>query len=320
VLTSTLASTEFLVGTAGYEQCIADGRITAYRSDCPVPHTPVTHHLATTAPNVNSITIWITRDWQENWYSIETIQKDIIDKGYTPVFLFYWFADEISPAFIEQNTQAYREDLARLLAFIEQLNGPKWVILDPEFNQGAVNDYAAYNDFLIENMQAIKAVPNTLASFCLGDFGIYNQIPDPVNWASFHPSIERAVKVADFISFQEMRAVTRNPRGHITNTADRALSFATYLHTKYNKPTYFAYLALSSYGPQGDELQTGVYRRLAELMPSFKRDAQLIGFSTFHLYDVPYHQGYFKEAEAFFGLYDKDGTAKPALPFFKLIH
>ncbi|MGB0733019.1 MAG: hypothetical protein ACPGPF_04615 [Pontibacterium sp.] len=325
VLAAAPTSHEFLVGVGGYELCMTADSQTAYREDCPVEHTPVTHVLPGIAPNVNSVSIWITRDWQESWYSIETLQKEFIDKGYTPVFLFYWFADEITPTFIEQNADAYRADLARLLKFIRQLDGPKWVVLDPEFNQGAVNSYTAYNDFLIENIRAIKAVPDTLASFCLGDFGFYENLEDQQNWQNFHPSIKKAAQEADFISFQEMRAQTRNPQHHMANTADRALAFATYLHKTYQKPTYFAYLALSSYAHNADAsdnqaLQAHVYKRLAMLMPKFKTNAGLIGFSSFHLTDVPYHIGYFNEAEAFFGLRDKNGVEKPAFMPFTLIH
>lgn len=309
----------FYLGVGGYEVCQEGSQVSAYREDCPEPHTPVTELLPTLTPNVNSVTIWITRDWQEHWYSAEQIQTRFIDQGYTPVFIFYWFADEVSPKFVEQNWDAYMEDLARFTRFIEPLKGEKLVILNPEFNQNGIGQYDRFNDLLIDSMQLVRQADDTKVSFCVGDFGDYSLIRDPHNWQHFHPSIARAVKEADFISFQEMRAVTRNSQQDIEKTAYRSLEFAKYLHKTYNKPTFLAYLALSSYGDKGEATQADVIEQISSLLPVFRAQSDLIGFNNFHLVDVPYHVGYFNEAEKNFGLLDKDGQAKGALKAFQSI-
>ena len=63
----------------------------------------ITEVLQKKSQNVNSVSIWITRDWEESWYDAKSTQKNIIDKGYTPMFMFYFFADEINPKFILKN-------------------------------------------------------------------------------------------------------------------------------------------------------------------------------------------------------------------------
>lgn len=320
MMVSMPVEARFYLGVGGYEVCTAGNQLTAYRDDCPQAHVPVTDLLPVLAPNTNAVSIWINRDWQEDWYSAEDIQRKYIDRGYTPVFIFYWFADDISPDFVETNREAYLKDLQRFTTFIQQIDGEKLVILNPEFNQNGIGAYAPFNDLLIESMQMVRQAPDTKVSFCVGDFGDYSYVRDLQNWKTFHPSIVRAAQEADFISFQEMRAVTRNSVQGLDQTPYRALEFARYLHETYNKPTFFAYLALSSYGPEGEDVQDAVYKQFSALLPIFKQQADLIGFNSFHLLDVPYHQGYFKEAEKHFGLMDQRGREKGAMEAFRRLN
>lgn len=320
MMVSLSVEARFYLGVGGYEVCTSGNQVTAYRDDCPQKHVPVTDLLPALAPNANAVSIWINRDWQEDWYSAEDIQHKYIGRGYTPVFIFYWFADDISPEFMEANRDAYLQDLQRFTAFIQQIKGEKLVILNPEFNQNGIGAYEPFNDLLIESMQIVRQAPDTLVSFCVGDFGDYRRVRDLQNWKSFHPSIVRAAREADFISFQEMRAVTRNSLQGIEQTAYRSLEFARYLKETYDKPTFLAYLALSSYGEQGEAVQEEVYKQVSALLPIFKQQAGLIGFNSFHLLDVPYHQGYFNEAEKYFGLIDQEGRKKGALDAFRRLN
>jgi hypothetical protein len=114
-----------------------------------------------------------------------------------------------------------------------------------------------------------------------------------------------------------MRAVTRNKNEEILNTPERALAFSIYLHQKYKKPTFLAYLAISSYKSQN--LQAQVIKKLAKLIPIFKKSANLIGINYFNYIDNPLHKGYFNEAEKYWGLKTKDGEEKPAFFEFKKI-
>ncbi|RUM56585.1 MAG: hypothetical protein DSY40_02055 [Nautilia sp.] len=111
-----------------------------------------------------------------------------------------------------------------------------------------------------------------------------------------------------------MRALTRNNISQMLNTPYRTLEFAIYLHKKYKKPTFLAYLAISSY--KNKIIQEKIYKRFSQLLPIFKKEANLIGFNIFHLFDRPQQIGYFKEAEKHFGLIDNKGNKKPAYFWF----
>lgn len=310
------------IAVGGYEYCGGDdGKIFAYDKKCPKEKRVFIDEVVTDlAPNANAITIWLTRDWKDSWYKIEDIQTKIIDRGYTPIFIFYWFADDISPEFVKQNKKDYLIDLRRMVWFLDQLDGEKIVILNPEFNENGIESHEPFNDLLIESINLVKQVKQTKVSFCIGDFGNYQNISDEENWKNFHPSVHRAIKHVDFITFQEMRGSTRNKAVEILKTPKRSLAFATYLTKTYHKPTFLAYLALPSYGENGLKTQEKVYQEYAKLMPKFIKQGNLIGFNSFHLMDVPHHVGYFKEAEKHFGLVDAKGNPKPALKQFQKIH
>jgi hypothetical protein len=234
--------------------------------------------------------------------------------------MFYWFADDISPEFVKEKKKDYLIDLRRMVWFLNQLDGEKIVILNPEFNENGIESYEPFNDLLIESINLVKQVKQTKVSFCIGDFGNYQKISDEENWQVFHPSVHRAIQQVDFITFQEMRGSTRNKPEEILKTPERSLAFATYLTKTYQKPTFLAYLALPSYGENGLQIQEQVYQGFAQLMPEFISQGNLIGFNSFHLMDVPHHVGYFNEAEKHFGLIDSQGNPKPALKQFQKIH
>jgi hypothetical protein len=306
----------------GYGYCTGDnGKIRAFSQQCEEDRKvfvdDVVRHIA---PNVNAVTLWVDRNWKEYWYKASDIQSKVLDEGYTPIFFFYWFAGDISPLLVKQRKADYLADLEKLVRFLSQLKGEKIVILSPEFNVNGVESYEPFNDLLIESIRLVKKASNTKVSFCIGDFGHYEKISDEFSWKLFHPSIHQAIKEVDFITFQEMRGATRNNTEEILKTPERSLAFATFLTEKYQKPTFLAYLALSSYGQNGLKLQEQVYQDFADLMPRFVEEGHLIGFNTFHLVDNPKQAGYFNEAEKYFGLINSKGHPKPALKQFNRIH
>lgn len=310
------------LGIGGYEFCKGENEHSViHREQCQHDEKVyVDEFIEKIVPNVNAVTFWINRNWDEQWYDIKSIQTKIIDKGYTPVFIFYWFANDISPAFIEERKADYFTDLNRMVDFLNQLNGDKIVILNPEFNKNGVESYEPFNDLLIESINLVKSVEKTKVSFCLGDFGDYQLLSDDDNWGDFHPSIYRAIQEVDFISFQEMRGSTRNSTEEILNTPKRTLSFAKYLTEKYQKPTFLAFFALSSYGADGEAVQEQVYQEFLELMPQLVKQGGLMGFSPFNLMDDPRQAGFYNEAEKHFGLLNIQGKPKPALKYFKEIN
>jgi len=81
-----------------------------------------------------------------------------------------------------------------------------------------------------------------------------------------------------------------------------------------------AYLAISSYGKDAEEIQAEVYKSFLHYLPKMQKEAKLIFFGIFHYFDYPSHVGYFNEAEEFFGVVRKDGTKKPSYKYFTKIH
>ncbi|MDQ7073764.1 MAG: hypothetical protein Q9O24_01065 [Gammaproteobacteria bacterium] len=319
-LLNSLISLPFLIAAGGLDYCKTVSGYETWTPECRWQNQTSLHHIAkTSSPNLNSISIWITRDWKEEWYSPDIIKREVIDQGYIPIYIFYWFADDISQDFVINNKDAYFQALRRFSHYLTKIPGEKVVILNPEFNQEDIPHWQGFNQILSASLQMVKSVDGVKAGFCLGDFGNYQIKNDIENWKLFHPSIQTAIEQSDFIAFQEMRALTRNSSSDVLNTAQRSLNFATYLHKTYKKPTFLAYLALSSRGDQAEEQQAQLLHEYADLMPKFKQQAQLIGFNYFHYFDQPNQRGYFLEAEPFFGLHNKKGRAKPSLEGFNRI-
>jgi hypothetical protein len=283
-------------------------------------HAYITEALRHQAPNVKSVVIWITRNWQEDWFSADEVQKEVIDKGYTPVFIFYYFGDEISENYIKRHKKAYYKQLRHFSRYLQKLHGKKIVVLNPEYNMAGCEKLASMNDLFLKSFAIVREASNVLVGPCVGDFGNYAKVNEPQEWKLFDPSLKRAAKSADFIAFQEMRALTRNSKDDILNTPQRAYNLAKYLHKKYKKPTMLAYLAISSYGKGGEQIQADVYKGFVHYLPKMQKEAALIFFGVFHYFDYSGHVGYFNKAEEYFGVLKKDGMKKPSFVYFRELH
>ncbi|WP_281950461.1 hypothetical protein [Nitrosophilus kaiyonis] len=294
---SSIFAQDFYLSIGGYENIIFKNKKFL-----------ISNFLNKNLSNFNSYSLWITKDWNENWYSIEKINSSI-KQGLTPIFIFYWFEDEICNDFVKKNRKKYFLHLKKFSNFLKKIKGKKIVILNPEFNQNDIYKSKKFNTILIKSIKILKEDnKNTLIGFCLGDFGDYDLIEDELNWKMYEKSYIKAIKYIDFIAFQEMRALTRNKKYQILNTPYRAFAFAKFLYKRYKKPTFLAYLAISSY--KDNNLQNKVLETFNELLPCIKKEANLIGINYFHLIDQPSQKGYFKKAEKFFGVIDKYGNPK----------
>ena len=312
VLLGVLAQAKFLVGVGGYDVCYKKGVYKGYDGKCEI-NANITDYLQKEMPNVNAVSIWITRDFDfKTWFPPERINRDIVQKGYTPIFIIYWYRDDISPEFVQQHEDDYFEFLQKCKTYLSKIRGQKYVILNPEYNENGVAQWSGFNDIMKKSYYILKS-DKILLGYGLGDFGEYDKTFDYDNFKEFDASF-KAVKYYDFIAFQEMRATTKNTKSEILNTPYRSLEFARYLHKKYHKPTFLAYLALSSY--MSRTMQAEVYKKYAQLMPLFKAEANLIGFNIFHLWDRPQQVGFFNQAEKYFGILDKNGNKKPSYFWF----
>jgi hypothetical protein len=306
------AQAEFLVGVGGYDCCEENNIYKNYDEKCEI-NCNISDYLKKEAPNVNAVSIWITKNFDfDNWFNPEDINNNIVKKGYTPIFIVYWYGDDISQDFVKNNKKEYFEFIRKVHDYITKVDGKKYIILNPEFNQNGVENWSGFNDYLIKSYEILKTSDREIG-IGIGDFGIYNTTFDTYNWETFDKSINQSIERFDFISFQEMRATSRNSENEIKNTPYRSLELARYLHKKYKKPTFLAYLAISSYESNSQEF---VYKRYSQLIEIFKKEANLIGFNTFHFWDRPQQVGYFNEHEKYFGILDKDGNKKRSFFWF----
>jgi len=302
---------KFLVGVGGYDLCKIDNIYHPYDGNCTI-NANVTDYLKREVFNVNSVSIWITKDFNfRDWFNATSINENIVKKGYTPIFIIYYFRDDISVEYVKKHKNEYFNFLKKCDIYFSKIKGVKYIILNPEYNENGVASWSGWNDIMKRSYKILKN-KNRMIGYGVGDFGVYGVTFDYNNFELFDKSF-KAVKYFDFIAFQEMRATTRNSQGDILNTPYRSLEFAKYLHNKYKKPTFLAYLAISSYN---FPLQSKVFKRYAELLPIFKSEAGLIGFNLFHLFDQPQQVGYFKQAEKYFGIIDKNGNKKRSYFWF----
>ena len=305
---STPISAFDLIGVGGYE----------YKPSPASPYVPTTKILKdTNLTQVNAVSLWITRDWREEWYPAKEINRSIVKEGYAPIFILYWFADDISVPYIKEHRTEYFAYLKRFRDYLDQIDGKKVIVLNPEYNEYGVEEWSGFNELLLESKKVLDH-GDILIGPCVGDFGNYDNSFDVYNWKKFDPSLRTSIQAFDFIAFQEMRGLTRNSRQQIEKLPQRIESFASYLHSAYNKPVLLAYLALSTQGKDGEKLQEDVFNDISKRQEILQKSG-VFGINIFHLIDVPNHKGYFNDGEKYFGIYRSNFTAKPASRYFKQI-
>ena len=314
-LSWTMLSAELIISAGGFDVTKSRG-FYSFKDEKRGVNVNITEVLYKKSPHTNSVSIWITRDWKEEWFDAKTTQKEIIDKGYIPMFIFYYFADDINPKFLKTTQKAYFQQLKKFTHYLQKLKGQKIVVLNPEYNMFGVEKLDAMNDIFLKSYEILRVDPQVIVGPCVGDFGNYKNINEPKEWILFDKSLRRAAKKADFIAFQEMRALTKNSQGDMLRTPQRAYNFSKYLYKKYKKPTIFAYAAISSYGKNGEKIQRDVYKGFVKYIPKMYKEAELMLFGTFHYFDYPGHVGYFDKGEEFFGVLRKDGTPKPSFEYY----
>ncbi|MBD3839312.1 MAG: hypothetical protein IE878_02860 [Epsilonproteobacteria bacterium] len=316
---AVVSSASILISAGGFDVAKYKSQYTFKDANITKVNVNISEVLQERSKYTNAVTLWITKDWQEDWYDIKTTQRKIINKGYTPVFIFYWFGDDVSIEYILKNEKAYFRSLEKFVKYLKKLDGQKIVVLNPEYNMFGTQAWDGMNDIFLKSYKIVRQDSQALVGPCVGDFGDYNNTNEPDEWILFDKSLNRAAKKADFLAFQEMRGLTKNSKEDILKTPERALSFAKYLNKKYKKPTMLAYLAVSSYGENGEEIQKEVYKDFVRLLPKMKKEASMMLFGTFHYFDYPGHVGYFNEAEEYFGVLRKDGTRKPSFTYFNFL-
>ncbi len=304
------------ISVGGFDVKKKGNRYCFYLSPCKGKPVTITEALRQTSPQVDAVTLWITRNWEKDWYEADRVQRDIIDKGYVPLFIFYYFGDDISPSFVKSHRKDYFRHLKRFLHYLKRIDGQKIVVLNPEYNMAGTGKWPEMNKIFLKSYKILRRDPQLVVGPCVGDFGDYTKVNEPQEWRLFDPSLKEAAKTADFIAFQEMRALTRNRPEDIRKTAARAYHLSRYLYRTYRKPTLLAYVAISSYGQNGEKIQADAFKSFVRYLPKMVEEGHLMLLGLFHYFDYPGHKGYFKKAEEHFGVLHSDGTPKPSFTYF----
>lgn len=256
------------------------------------------------------VEIWLTKGWDTTWVSSDDLQK-IVDRGYIPVIVHYYFGDSISVECVLERVEAWYEDIERLASLID-IDAEVWVVLEPEFNddpppgETPITEWEGWNDLVIGAVQRIRErAPQSKISLCAGDFQVQN----------LELCMSEAAAILDFLSFQEMRASTypQSSWPSYLRVADSALQFSSYLRDTFRRPILLAYLAVSTYAhgdPRGwEDEQASVIGEMMDRAPELLAN-EVFGLVYLEYYDDPEHGGFFGEAEKYWGLVDSDGDPK----------
>lgn len=222
---------------------------------------------------------WITKGWEENWFTLSRIQE-AMDAGYVPVFIYYYFGDELSAVPSGDVLTNYYEDTKRVANLLKALNGTKLVIMEPEFNKEAILEsnasMRAFAEIMAQGIDNLEEnVSDVYFSLCMTDTGRrgVNVVADSCGYDNCALGDQNAWSEADeiydflkdkisFLSFQEMVAQfsrdplnpgaweSPNPINYtdeeigIEYLDERILNFSAYLHKKYNKPVFVPYITI----------------------------------------------------------------------------
>lgn len=254
---------------------------------------------------VNAHAIWLTRNWDEGWASREDLER-MVAKGVVPVLILYYFAGDISRSYVVEHRQEWYFYLMKVAA-LASIDAPVLIVLEPEFNDGTnaagtvISNWPGFNEIVIDGIYLLRSMaPNLLVGVCPGDFGDED----------LEPSMGEIVEYSDFVAFQEMRASTQpsETSEDYEDVTDRALGYADYLYTTFDKPVLLAYAAVSTHDGW-EQIQADVVQHLFAARGEFQKRG-VFGVLYFMLFDDPEHDGYFGAAEAEFGLVRRNGEPK----------
>jgi hypothetical protein len=299
--------TGFLAGTGDrYNMMLSSGK-----------RRVLTDWLSDNGGAVNAHAIWLTRGFDESWVSRSDLEQ-MARQGIVPVLILYYFAQDISREHVLKHRKDWFFYLMKVAA-IASIDYPVLIVLEPEFNDESNDDetlvisWAGFNEVVIDGIYILRSLaPNVLVGVCPGDFGDRQEL---------ELAAGEAIQYSDFVAFQEMRASTRPSlvNDKYEDLTERALAFSGRLHQIFDKPVLLAYTAVSTYN--GDDAnwtqyQADIMYNLYTAVPQLRANG-VFGILNFMLFDDPEHEGWFEEAERYFGLVDFDGNPKSGWWVFK---
>lgn len=267
------------------------------------------------------IAFWMVPGWQPFWFSAEDIQTYVIDRGYTPIFIHWWFGDNTTISYMSDPTNQtnYYADLDRAGDFLNALSGEVLFVLEPEHNTDStdgINTWTKFSQILLEGRSRIlDRIDSTNLVIRFGTA--------PGAWdapAALDLSIGAFNEVADFVGLQSIYGSTRNSEATVLASADLMAQRLQEYFDFYGKPTCVPYFAISTYldgdGLGWSNIQQQVVTRYHELAPELHANAGTFAIAYMALADDPNQQGYFGAAEPWLGLLQTNFVLKPSFDAF----
>lgn len=232
-------------------------------------------------------------------------------RGYGLMVIFQYFDEELSPAFVQANEAKYYQFIDTVLIPLLEGTREPYILLEAEFNRGGVGDWAGWNDVAIQAIERIrKGLPAARVGLTVGDWNL----PDP---SGVHVAMERAAPLCDFIGYQLMvsrleESADVDPVGAVM---DRAMGFAAFLGSRFQRPVLLGYTGVSTVGGW-ETLQESCIAGLFHLRSDLMHQG-VLGMVQFTYQDDPGHGGWFGKGEQQFGLVRADGSRKPGWTAFR---
>jgi len=256
---------------------LIDGNFSKYKNQITDFNLTAFKKVSDYVKNATYIDIWITKDWQKNWYNLASIQK-LIDKGKIPVFLYFYFGDSLNNNYLQKNKEKYLDNVKKVADYFSKLNGTVYFIFEPEFNKKSITDNPdEFIDTISQAIDILKSkMPNALISLCMMDTGVRDinsnkncgfkncALGDKDEWEKAIPIFKALNSKLDFISFQEMLGqFSRDPSNPGTHDDPNPIAYtdsqtgidyigkridnlAVFLKEKLNKPVMLAYTAIAT--------------------------------------------------------------------------
>ena len=228
------------------------------------------------------IVFWFVEGWDESWFNSSKIQV-AMDAGYVPVFNYWHFGDKLMQGIPDSaKKEAYAIDNVKVANFLNELNGTKILIMEPEFNKNVIleseENQHLFASILGSAIDVVKAnCSDILFSLAMTDTGnrgvnsIYEKcgyencsLGDKYEWGRPKIIYDDLLDKLDFISFQEMVGeFSRDPSNPgdwenpnpkiytddeigIDFLAQRISNFSAFLNATYNKPVFLPYVAIAT--------------------------------------------------------------------------
>ena len=228
------------------------------------------------------VVFWLTEGWEASWFDVPSIQE-LMDAGVVPVFTYWYFGDKLIEGMpSREREEEYALDNSRLARFLEQLQGKKMLIMEPEFNkQSVLQDETTQHHFAHILSQAIETVkvknPALLVALSMMDTGSRNvneatpscgyeqcALGDKKAWGEPSIVFNDLLDRLDFIAFNQMIGQFSrdyanpgdwehpNPRVYtdeelgIDYFPERMVHFSQFLHEKYHKPVFIPYMTIAT--------------------------------------------------------------------------